>query len=402
MSLSPLLVAQRNLHVSNCRFTRFFSPLLYNCYANVARTVFDRGLSAAIYLDQQDWTVPYKEEVITVGSPILRDVTVLNIRSSEPDDFGALWLSAPLCTLSMVRVNVINCHFSTAQFASYVNADSLTIDSLCIYDCEAVEASGISIVGGHISPSIDFVTILGCPSGEYPFGYAGPSGFLSHANVSGCRDQNISCGFFICETIPYTSENVQFSGRYITVWNSTSSTAFLYTCGPDINSSDVRGGLYEFYAIDNVLDTAILVLPYTFSVMWCYFFGNSPLAQPFQSTTGQASLFFAECVYDGQWPALSFVTYTACKDLVADTVTSPFTGLNTRQCIGPGDGAEEGDFWANFTTEEVVSTVICGVALAFAILQVVVYFAKTLCAKDEGLDAPDDDDTWTEDGDEDE
>jgi hypothetical protein len=186
------------------------------------------------------------------------------------------------------------------------------------------------------------------------------------------------------------------------VWNcSGSSSALLHDYGVNTTATGVTASFFSLNFLGNRLlaDHALLTMAGKVSMLECVFVQNEGVSSvPFGRFGEVGEFTLSNCVLDQPWPSAVYLTFIGGRSGAQDVVTTTFYGLNTRQCNAPAPPTDKNEFWQDFSAEEVIANIICAVALASAVLQLVFFFVKTLCKPEEGLDAVSDIEDLDDDG----
>ena len=368
LSMSPLFAGKQSLSIHRSQFSRFLSPIVFNSRITISHAAFTKGLSAAVYINQiRETSTPQKLEVFNNSDVVFEEVWFRDITQS---DFGAVFINAS----QAVTANGIvfsGCKIANAATVLFVTARTVSITSMCMFNCSANDVAGFEIDSEKDLSKVTMVTVYKCEGGQEPVRATGSGNFLSFLNVSHCTDGKRACGVSLIRG----ADGDAASGlEYVLVQHGSAPCA-IWTGAEDETATKLLTAIDLAQILNNQVTTFGLVR-LAGDVMFSngFFVGNTVKDGVYFTARKESdSAIVSKCFMDFPVVSVSGITFSSCSFDQKSIPLKTFYGLNTLACVAEPEPIDINNFFDQFSSEETISLIIVGIALFTAIIQIIVY-----------------------------
>lgn len=358
-SMIPTFSHRQNMFVSRSHFYKFGAPVFFqNNVLKMEKSSFTNGLSSAIVAEADSWADETGQKEVAI-----KDLTFINVRDQEKGVIDGLWKS-----VSIEHALFSNCHNDKAKSTTHFESSGpISISYTCFFNCTAVENSGIKINGldtKNDQISIDTVTAVACDASSAVFSFAGAGYTIYRLNTS----TSSSCGL---EVIRTHNSTLASDASYGAIENCDCYCGIFFGVGEGITASQTK--FAQFQIRNNTINGQGLIrLAIDVNIHSCYFFDNAITGEPFTTGGSATDATILKCFMDIPSPQIFGIKFSAC--IFNNPYANPqtFYGMNTYGCEAIEEKYGIDNFFKQFSSEELICTIIVSIALVTAIIQAIV------------------------------
>lgn len=365
MSMSPLFNNIPSLHLQKSSFEHFISPLIFNVYGKISKSVFTYGISSVIILEKEKYAAFTDLDLSKFNGLQVTENRFENAKNQEKLALINIHGDGSSKNVLFSKNNIIGCSTNNEQGLIIISCKAnVNVSYNCFASCYSNGATTLYLSTGAI---LSFITTAETSFSQSKCVYAvNNPGSGSSANF---------------KNINITNANFLLEGSFQIYENSKADISFLHF-DTAYNRNAIRFGEKASITMSNceffdiTTDESIFNASCSFSISNSFFFGL--IFDRFVESGNQTiRALFSQCNFDLSEGLIkeSFITFQNClfDSQITFTVQADF--LNFGNCQGLQLYTQE-SFIKQFSTEEIVGMIFCVAGILLTIVLIIIQFLR--------------------------